>query len=176
MVRRSEARSHFFRYPRLAGSKARDDDLPPPATWSGHYVGLCLCEAMRTLRLIPMSGVRGYGSLWPQYAYEWEDLLAQQEQGELERTQQSQNRSYLQPSWREISRMEIAIHWPAQFLANNAELVVAVNAVALAHAIDRDCNWVVRNRGGFADTWRQRHDQGCIIIAAGLRAERVPVF
>ena len=31
-------------------------------------------------------------------------------------------------------------------------------------------------RGGYADTWRERHDQGCSIIARGLRACRTPVF
>jgi hypothetical protein len=35
---------------------------------------------------------------------------------------------------------------------------------------------VTRKRGGFADTWRQRHDRGCEIIAAALAADRTPVF
>jgi hypothetical protein len=33
-----------------------------------------------------------------------------------------------------------------------------------------------RRRGGYADTWRQRHDKGCAIIAAGLIRDRIPVF
>jgi hypothetical protein len=147
-----------------------------PATWSGPHVSLRICDAMRTLRLIPMGRVRGYGRPWPPYAYEWEDLLAQQEQGELERTQQLQNRVHLMPSWREITCMELAICWPAQFLNHAPELMVAVNAVALAHALDRDAGWVAVKRGGYADTWRQRHDSGCMVIASSLRNAKEPVF
>jgi hypothetical protein len=63
-----------------------------------------------------MPGVGGYAA-WPAYSYEWEDLLAQHEQGELERTQQLQNRIRLLPSSREVQRMEAAISGPAQHLA-----------------------------------------------------------
>jgi hypothetical protein len=147
-----------------------------PSTWNGPHVGRRLTEAMCTLRLMPMGLSCGYGSTWPPYSYEWQDLLAQSEGHELERTQQLQNRTRLLPSLAEITRMEIAIVWPAQFLARAAQLVVAVNAVALAHALDRDSGWVAAKRGGYADTWRQRHDQGCEIIAHGLRNNRVSVF
>ena len=153
-----------------------DDDIAP-AVWSGPHVSLRLVEAMQTLRLVPMPpGARGFGQAWPAYSYEWEDLLAQHEQGELERTQQLQNRSRPVPSWRDITRMEAAIHWPARFLGHAADLVIAVNAVALAYAVNRDTGWVARRRGGYADTWRERYDEGCIAIARGLRATRVPVF
>jgi hypothetical protein len=103
-------------------------------------------------------------------------LLAQHEQGELERTQQLQNRIRLLPSSREVQRMEAAISWPAQHLAQLPPLLVAVNTVSLVHALDRDVGWVANKRGGYADTWRQRYDEGCSIIALGLRACRSPVF
>jgi hypothetical protein len=45
-----------------------------------------------------------------------------------------------------------------------------------AHSLDRDSGWVAAKRGGYADTWRERHDRGCDIIARGLRACRTPVF
>jgi hypothetical protein len=151
-----------------------DDEVP--STWSGPHVGRRLVDAMRTLRLVPV-GIRfGYGSSWPPYVYEWEDLLAQNAQGELERTQQLQNRTRLLPSFAEVSRMERAICWPIDFLSRCAHLVVAVNAVAWAHALERDAGWVAAKRGGYGDTWRTRHDQGCDIIADRLRAGRVPVF
>ena len=108
--------------------------------------------------------------------YEWDDLLAQQAQGELERTQALQNRIRLLPSSRELQRMEAAICWPAEYLARLFELLRAVNAVAWAHSLDRDSGWVAAKRGGYADTWRERHDRGCDIIARGLRACRTPVF
>jgi hypothetical protein len=72
--------------------------------------------------------------------------------------------------------MEAAICWPAEYLRALVPLLRAVNAVALAHSLDRDAGWIAAKRGGYADTWRERHDQGCDIIARGLRARRVPVF
>jgi hypothetical protein len=147
-----------------------------PSTWSGPHVGRRLCEAMRVLRLLPMPGVTGYQPAWPAYAYEFEDLLAQHEQGELERTQQQQNRTRLLPSLREITACEAVIVWPACYLRGRLEIAQATNSVALAHALDRDAGWVAAKRGGYADTWRQRHDIGCEIIAARLRVELVPVF
>jgi hypothetical protein len=149
--------------------------LDAPSIWTGPHAGLRLTEAMRTLALLPTGGGGGYAA-WPSYSYEWDDLLAQQAQGELERTQAQQNRIRLMPSSRELQRMEACIVWPAQFLARLAELLRAVNAVAWAHALDRDAGWVAAKRGGDADTWRVRHDQGCEIIARGLRSCRVPVF
>jgi hypothetical protein len=147
-----------------------------PSRWNGPHVGRRLMEAMRVLRLLPMAGAIGYRPGWPAYAYEFEDLLAQHEQGELERTQAIQNRTRLQPSIRDITIMEAAICWPAVYLAQSQNIASAVNAVALAHALDRDAGWVANKRGGFADTWRVRHDRGCEIIAAGLRKQRVPIF
>ncbi|TYL87397.1 hypothetical protein [Bradyrhizobium cytisi] len=146
-----------------------------PSTWSGPHVGRRLAEAMQTLALLPIGGGSG-GSGWPAYCYEWDDLLAQQAQGELERTQAMQNRIRLLPSSREVQRMEVAIVWPAQYLAPLVHLLIATNIVALAHSFDRDSGWVAKKRGGCAETWRERHDQGCDIIARGLRSCRVPVF
>ncbi|MEH2565359.1 hypothetical protein [Bradyrhizobium sp. AZCC 2289] len=146
-----------------------------PATWSGPHVGRRLTEAMRTLALLPMGGGSSWAA-WPAYCYEWDDLLAQQAQGELERTQQLQNRIRLLPSSREVQRMEAAICWPAEYLRALVPLLRAVNGVALAHSLDRDAGWIAAKRGGYADTWRERHDQGCDIIARGLRSCRVPVF
>jgi hypothetical protein len=77
------------------------------------------------------------------------------------RTQQLQNRIRLLPSSREVQRMEAAICWPAEFLARLTHLLRAVNAVALAHSLDRDAGWIAAKRGGYADIWRERHDRGC---------------
>jgi hypothetical protein len=146
-----------------------------PSTWNGPHVGRRMCEAMQTLALLPMGSGSGHAA-WPAYSYEWDDLLAQQAQGELERTQQLQNRIRLLPSSRDVQRMEVAICWPAEYLARLSHLLRAVNGVALAHSLERDAGWIAAKRGGYADTWRERHDQGCSIIARGLRCCRVPVF
>ncbi|MCA1524328.1 hypothetical protein [Bradyrhizobium yuanmingense] len=147
-----------------------------PSVWSGPHVGRRLAEAMRTLRLIPMRTVAGYGAAWPAYSYEFEDLIAQHEQGELEKTMRMQNRTRLLPSFADVTRMETAICWPARYLIGQMHLLRAVNCVALAHSLERDAGWVAVKRGGYADTWRANHDRGCDVIADGLRGEFVPVF
>jgi hypothetical protein len=152
-----------------------DDELAPPI-WSGPHVGKRMTEAMQTLRMLPMAGMADYRSSWPPYAYSFDDLIGQQEQGELEKTQRMQNRVRVLPSLSDISRMEVAICWPAQYLADRPHLMIAVNAVALAHAMERDAGWVTNQRGGYADTWRRNHDQGCDLIAWQLRNRLVPVF
>jgi hypothetical protein len=150
------------------------DELP--ARWDGPHVGRRLMEAMQTLRLLPMGGAIGFRPMWPPYCYEFEDLVAQEKQGELERTQKLQNRTRAMPPLRAITAMERALVWPATYLAPRLEIAQATNCVALAHALDRDVGWVAAKRGGYADTWRQRHDLGCEIIAQGLRTARVPIF
>ncbi|MBO4221990.1 hypothetical protein [Bradyrhizobium neotropicale] len=149
-------------------------DVPP--RWDGGHVGRRLCEAMQTLRMLPMASVAGYRGGWPAYAYEFDDLLAQAAQGELEKTMAAQNRTKLLPSYRDVTRMEAAICWPAQFLSGLHHLVRAVNCVALAHALEQDAGWVARKHGGYAETWRANHDKGCDLIATALRRACTPVF
>jgi hypothetical protein len=163
----------------------RAEDVPPfdplddpalPMVWTGEHVGLRLVEAMQTLRLLP-GGSGGTMSTWPSYLYEFDDLVEQQKQGELERTQKIQNRTRISPSLNEISRMELVIWWPMHFLMlSSPRLVEAVMWVSHAHSIERDIEWVVRKRGGFVDTWRARHAHGCEIIASGLVLDKVRVF
>jgi hypothetical protein len=147
-----------------------------PVVWDADHVGLRLTEAFRTLRLLPAPRPNGYGRAWPAYTYEFADLLAQQEQGELERTQRLQNSVRPSPSLSEITAMERALAWPAAFLRDRLDLAAAVNAVSMAHALDRDCGWVVRRYGGCADTWRGLAAEGCARIAEELRRARLPVF
>jgi hypothetical protein len=147
-----------------------------PSRWSGGHVSCRLVEALRTLRLLPTGGISKKSGCWPAYCYEFEDLLHQAEQGELERTQQQQNYIRMLPSYRDITRMELALYWPMQFLTSDLCLVRAVNWVAFAHSLDRDAGWVSRRFGGHPDAWRHNHDKGCSIIARSLRRERSPVF
>jgi hypothetical protein len=148
-----------------------------PALWTGRHVARRITEGFVTLEQLPQGDRLSTRTAWPAYRYEWEDLLAQQEQGELERTTQMQNRTHVSPSIRDITRADEVCYWPMKYLAaKHLHLCVAVNAIALAHSLGFDAGWVTRKRGGYADTWRDRHDRGCEIIAAGLVADRVPVF
>jgi hypothetical protein len=160
----------------LADFHPLDADDVVPTIWNGDHVGMRLSEALRTLRMLPGSG-GGSSSVWPPYLYEFEDLLAQQKQGELERTQKIKNRTRLSPSLIEISRMEIVILWPMQYLLLRApHLIEPVMWLSHAYSIERDASWVTRRRGGFIDTWQARYVQGCSVIASGLIAEKVTVF
>jgi hypothetical protein len=150
-----------------------------PTTWTGPHVALRLTEAFITVLKMPNRdrGCLGIRSAWPAYMHEFEDLLAQQAQGELERTQEAQNRVRIPPTSAEIAAMEKALSWPATHLSvEHPDLLVAVNMLALAYALGLDAGWVSKKRGGFADTWRQRYDEGCCIIAAALIKARVTVF
>jgi hypothetical protein len=147
------------------------DPDPFPAVWTGGHVALRITEGFQTLKLLPMGRLfdSSLVSSWPAYAPEFQDLLNQTETAELERTMREQNKARISPSMRDVSAAIEATSWPARYLSrHHPELCVATNAVALAHALDRPAEWVVRKRGGFADTWRARHDQGCDRIASGL--------
>jgi hypothetical protein len=82
----------------------------------------------------------------PPYLYEFDDLVEQQKQGELERTQKIQNRTRVLPSLDEITRMEAVICWPMDFLMfGSPQLVEAVMWVSHAHSMGRDIDWVCAN-------------------------------
>ena len=148
----------------------------PPSKWCGDWVSRRWVEGLKTLRLIPLKGMpSGFKNAWPPYLVEWEDLLAQQEQGELEATQREHNRVRLQPSLREVTRAETVVSWPL-YLKDREHLLLAVNRVGWAFALDRDATFVAAQHGGMSETWLGRYLQGCGVIADGLRRDRVPVF
>jgi hypothetical protein len=159
-----------------------EPDAPPlsprPSAWNGPHVAMRITEGFETLRAML---VRDYSTktrtAWPAHMYEFEDLLAQQEQGELEKTMQEKNRTRVSPTVADIARADCVLYWPVQYLNRlHPQLCEAVNAVALAHSLGLDSGWVTRKRGGYADTWRNRHDEGCELIASGLGKDRVSVF
>ena len=152
------------------------DDIAP-ATWNGPHAGKRIAEAFATLMLLPATGTRPAGC-WPAYSYDWQDLLAQQEQAEEEKSRErnAQNRARLSPDLEQVSRMERALYWPMRYLWDAPTLMRAVNACSLARALDREIAWVAKRHGGDAEDWQLRHWKGCDFIARGLISERVAVF
>jgi hypothetical protein len=119
-----------------------------------------LVEGLRTLALPTRRGPREYGNHWPDWMYEWEDLLAQQEieQEEKDRANRKQNRTRLSPSSVEIARMERTIAWPAHYLRSFPQLLRTVQLAASARARHRDLRWVagrLRLPGREAPEWRR---------------------
>jgi hypothetical protein len=155
-----------------------------PARWTGSHVGVRISDAFNTLSRLPRArtsssyGPSSSSGFWPAYAYTWSDLLAQLEQAaeELQREHRIANRVRIRPDVVEVSRMERALYWPAQYLGKEPPLVRAVNAVAFVRAMGRDITWLARKRGGAADLWQRKHWAGCELIARGLVRDRVGVF
>ena len=152
--------------------------LEIPRAWGGAHVGVRLVEGFETLLALPGVGMRRAAGFWPRYNYEWEDLLAQQEQeaDEKNKQQHAQNRVRLSPSVAEITNMETALAWPANYLRDFPALMRATNAVAFARAIGADTRFVVRRYGGKTAAWQRWHWEGCEIIAARLQQTGMAVF
>lgn len=165
----------LLRFAPLSDFNLLDQDHPPPK-WCGDWVSRRWVEGLKTLRLIPLKGMpSGFKNAWPPYLVEWEDLLAQQEQREFEATQREQNRVQLQPSVRDVMRAETIVCWPL-YLKDREHLLLAVNRVGWAFALERDATFVATRHGRMSETWPARYQQGCGLIVNGLGRNRVPVF
>ena len=142
-----------------------------PFKWDASHVGVRLADAFETLAAMPGNrGPRAFGSGWPAYAHEFEDLVAR---AALE--QKSKQFTRRRVSLLEATRMERALCWPAHYI--RLEMYCeAVNRVSMAHAFGRDCRDVAAKHGLEATTWLRRFEQGCEWIANGLNKDRVTVF
>jgi len=150
-----------------------------PEQWDGVHVGLRLCEAFKTLSNMPNSGglkkAMGY---WPTYWHDWADLLWQQEM-ELQTKEdvaRLQNRAKVQPSSQDVSRMEIAIVWPARYLANAVHLSRTVLRIAVLRARDYDLQRIADKMKRDPKALRAVNRAGLDAIASGLRRDHVRVF
>jgi hypothetical protein len=152
--------------------------IPPPA-WDGPHVGVRLCDAFKTLAMMPVRGGRPKlaPGFWPEYSYEWEDLLAQRQADTAtqEDDARSRNRARVQPSAQDISRMEAAISWPGRYIPE-IETVRIVQLVALARSRDLDMSYVARKMRVGAEHVRVGNGLGLAAIALGLRCDGVHVF
>jgi hypothetical protein len=150
-----------------------------PPTWDGPHAGKRLVEGLRTLTLMPMPrGPRASGNHWPAYAYDWADLLAQQEADEEQKQQDQRaaNRTPLRPSSVEIAHMEQAICWPVRYLRHYPQLVRTVQQVAVARMRDCDTEHAARRLHLPGRVVRKRDTEGLSLIAQGLLTDRVRIF
>lgn len=149
-----------------------------PPSWDGPHVGLRLTDAFRTLSLMPAPIAGSHSGYWPEYWYEWEDLLAQKT-GDIatqEDDARVRNRARERPSANEITRMEMAISWPGRYITDS-DTARIVQRVALARSRDLDMRYVSRKMPGFGpDRVRARNEIGLNTIALGLRRKGVHVF
>ena len=150
-----------------------------PLQWTGPHVALRLTDAWRILSRMPWRSPypRAFGRWWPPYRVEWVDLMSMLGGGELEQLQREANRTKVLPSAQDISRMELAIDWPMQFLAEPRHVLI-VNVCARVASFDGDLAREIkrRNYGGDAEQWQQLNWQFCDSIADQLIGRRIMVF
>jgi hypothetical protein len=161
----------------LDGNGSAPEYIPPE--WDGPHVGLRLCDAFKTLTMMPDRGasIRSKSGFWPEYYYEWEDLLAQKtaDVATQEDDASDRNRTRVRPSAQEISRMEMAISWPGRYVTD-PETARIVQRVALARSRDLDMSHVARKMRVGAEHVRVGNGLGLAAIAFGLRHNGVHVF
>lgn len=158
----------------------------PPAKWNGPHVSKRMAEAFVTLKNIPARiGPRSFGRAWPEFEHDWADLMAQADTSgqrgrmgaeERERDSRVQNRTRNTPTIEQVTRMETVLEWVPRYLWDAPALIFATNALAYAHAFDRDADWLAKKHGGYPETWQARHWRGCEIVARGLVIDKVAVF
>jgi hypothetical protein len=132
----------------------------PPLIWTADHVMSRMITAWEVFsRIKGRVGPAGYGSGWPQYVYEYEDLLAQESPAPGETQSQAEQRRIgerapiqLPPSAREYSMMEEAFNWPVTYLRGRV-------SVALV-------KWSY-------ERFRERRDQSNLIFKAYDEAELI---
>jgi hypothetical protein len=161
----------------LEGNGIAPEYIPPE--WDGPHVGLRLCDAFKTLAMMPDRGAstRSKSGFWPEYCYEWEDLLAQKQadQATQEDDASVRNRTRVRPSAQEISRMEMAISWPGRYIVD-PEIARIVQHVALARSRGLDMSHVAWKMKIRAERVRDKDGLGLAMIAQGLQCNGVHVF
>jgi hypothetical protein len=146
----------------------------PPAWWDHPHVIVRMVMAMDVLaRIRTTVGPQAYTSAWPAYMHDWEDLLAQEEgeTGHLRRTEET--RIVIPPRTLEVSLMEEALAWTGRYL--RGERVIALPKWAWCRVIGRESRfrrWARRKRIGNPG---HRVMEEAMIVAAGLRKDRIPV-
>jgi hypothetical protein len=149
-----------------------------PPSWIGPHVGLRLVEALRVLRRVPMNGhPREFGNSWPQYAIKFSERSQYEDDEEWKRDQASErNQIRPRPSSVEISRMELAIGWPIQYLRDLPQLLSAVQSAAFVRARHQPLERAARYLKLPGRVVRRWNREGLDLIAAGLRRDAVAVF
>ena len=150
-----------------------------PSAWNGPHAGLRLVEAFETLALIPLRfGPPLYRSLWPLYAYEFEDLVNQRQAAadDQQKVANAINRVRLTPSAEQLTRMEAALGWPARYLCHRPLVLRVVGRVAMLRSRGLDMDAISRRLRRSERRLRIVNRDGLDVIANGLRREREAIF
>jgi hypothetical protein len=160
-----------------------DGTAPPPyvpPNWDGVHTGVRLIEAFQILaRVVMTRGPQGYGSAWPSFAREFEDVAQYADDPAWKQEQREELHwrwRRVIPSAHEIMIMETAIRWPAIYLAAVPQLLRTVQCAALVRSRGRSLHFAARRLKLPPRVCRRWNRDGLDRIAAGLRRDRVAVF
>lgn len=149
-----------------------------PERWSFLHVMQRLEEGFRVIARLPIATrPRGYVNSMPLPVYDRADIHAQLEIYELDRLAQLHNRVRISPTPAEISRMEEAVSWPAEYLAGPEfhHVARAVNLGCLWAAFDADVDERLKRLKITRRAFNARRLQGLRIITGELIRRRVPI-
>lgn len=169
----------------LMGAIGRTDAQPRraarelPTTWTLIHVLDRLEEAFTVLAALPArTRPKQYGNAMPtpvQERMSFKDLIDMSESGELEQMEADRNRVRLAVTAAQVTRMDEALRWPAQYLADRPEMAKAVSLRALWAAMRTDIRKRCERRGIDHTAFNAHWQAGAKIITATLIARRVPV-
>ena len=143
-----------------------------PDNWTDAHVMARMIEAAKVCRAMPMQNIspaEGAG-FWPRYPYEWEDLLAQEENVDLDPLPER-----YRPSAEEISKMNEAIGWPLKYLFELPHYAKAATSFAMGKACGMAERRIAKREGMSRHTLRSRAMLSYGRIAAGLNKDQVTV-
>lgn len=148
-----------------------------PDRWTPVHVLDRLEEAYAVLARMPMSiWPKGYKSLMPAYAYSYEDLVGQAETGELERLTRERNHYRVRGATAaEVARMEQALGWAGEYLADVPEVARDLQLAAQWAAAKRDVKKLCQKRKIDRQALLRNKIKGMNIIAVRLVQAAVPV-
>lgn len=154
-----------------AGPEVEHDG--PPPQWTADWVAARLVEAYAVLARLPMrTRPAEFGTIWPAYPYERADEWERWRSGSASADFQRGPRG---AALDEITRMEQAIHWPAEHLNNDAMAARCVLTWAQRTMLEKRERLPPRKLGASRSVlWRARA-RGLQVITAGLIKARVPV-
>jgi hypothetical protein len=150
-----------------------------PDRWTQIFVLDRLEEAFLVLANQPAAaGPKQYGNGMPTVVQERltnKDLIDLYESGELAKMHEDRNRVRIPATAAQVTRMEQALRWPFEYLADKPLFARSLSQralwAALKYDIRRRCEALRIDHAGFNQQWQA----GLQIVTAALIARKVPV-
>ena len=145
-----------------------------PDEWTPEHVERRLVEAYRTLAALPGGRhikPREFGNSMPLHLVEWEDLLAQAENPDLEAITRRERPTAIQ-----IANMDICLGWSLSFLRGYGDEARALSRRAGAKALGLSLTRVARRCEMNERQLRRMALRGAGVIAGGLNRRQDGVW